>query len=210
MPLVGRPVHVVAVGDLRDVGVRAAPIFVTGRPGLPHDLYAPHYELSGIWQALTGAEGIARFEGSMKISAASSNSITFAFYCDGVFTMWSELLASSSLRYTSILGRVPRFPSPELPTAHVVVLDSYLMRALPSRSIGHFPNATPPDERVLPQLEVVINTNGADAGLSVIAVAPGEKIFRISPLNKIQIKVCSATVLLVDARAIAVAPILSS
>jgi hypothetical protein len=187
--LANRPVHVVPVGDLRDVGVRAPPVFLTGRPGIPHDVYAPHYETSGLWQATTSESGVVEFQGNMKITAASSNSITFALYCDGVFAMWSEVLTSSSLRYTSILGRIPQFPNPSLPAGHVVVLDSHLMRALPSRSIGHLASEAPPDDRVLPQLEVVVNTNGAGAGAEVPAFFPGQKVFQT--LNNIQIKVGS-------------------
>jgi hypothetical protein len=142
---------------------------------------------------------VVEFEGDMKITAASSNSVTFALYCDGVFAMWSEVLTSSSLRYTSILGRIPRFPNPSLPAGHVVVLDSHLMRALPSRSIGHLASLAPPDDRVLPQLEVVVNTNGAGAGAEVPAFFPGQKVFQT--LNNIQIKVGSpcAAVLLASA-----------
>jgi hypothetical protein len=40
---------------------------------------------------------------------------------------------------------------------------------------------------MLPQLEVVVNTNGASAGAGVITVAPGQKIFDV--LNNVQIKV---------------------
>lgn len=187
LALAGRLVHAVAVGDLRDVGVRAPPLFVTGRPGTPHDLYAPHYDVAGSWQVLTSATGAAEFDGSMQIRAASSNSIAFALYCDGVFTMWSEVLASSALRYTSIFGRIPRFPTLALPSDYVVVIDSYLMRSLPTRSIGHLNASAPPDDRMLPQLEVVVNTNGAGAGAGIISVAPGQKIFDV--LNNVQIKV---------------------
>lgn len=188
LALPGRPLHVVAVGDMRDVGVRAPPVFVTGRPGIPHDVYAPHYDVAGTWQVLTSASGLAEFDGSMKIQSASSNSIAFALYCDGVFAMWSEVLASSSLRYSSILGRIPRFPSSALPIDHVVVLDSYLMRSLTSKSVGHLPYTAPPDDKMLPQLEVVINTNGAGAGAEVLTFFPGAKIFQT--LNNVQIKVC--------------------
>jgi hypothetical protein len=125
LPAAGRTLHVVVVGDMRDVGVRAPPVFITGRPGLPHDLYAPHYATSGEWHVITSANGVAKFQGDMSITAASSNSITFALYCDGVFSMWSEVIASSSLRYSSILGRIPQFPSSTLPLDPVVVLDSY-------------------------------------------------------------------------------------
>ncbi len=187
LALSGRPVHVVAVGDLRDVGVRAPPVFVTGRPGIPHDVYAPHYDISGTWQVLTSASGVAEFDGSMKIQAASSNSITFALYCDGVFSMWNEILTSSSLRYSLILGQIPRFSSSALPTGYVVVLDSYLMRSLPSKSVGHLPDSAPPDDKILPQLEVVINTNGAGAGSGILTFTPGVKIFQT--LSNVQIKV---------------------
>ena len=189
VPLAGRAVHCIAVGDMRDVGVNAPPVFVTGRPGIPHDLYAPHYETSGSWQALTGENGLVAFDKSMRVTAASSNSITLALYCDGVFAMWSEVLSSSSLRYTSILGRVPQSPSaalPVMPVDHVVVIDSYLMRALPSRSIGHLAAAAPPDDRVSPVLEVVVNTNGA-GGSGVVAFSPGERVFQV--LNNVQVQV---------------------
>ncbi len=194
LPLAARTVHAVAVGDMRDVGVSAPPLFVTGRPGIPHDVYAPHYETSGSWQALTSENGVATFDKGMKITAASSNSITIALYCDGVFAMWSEVLSSSSLRYTSILGSVPRFPSAALPTDtsrdHVIVVDSYIMRALPSRSIGHLATDAPPDDRVVPLLEVVVNTNGA-GGSGVVAFFPGELVFQ-QVLSNVQVQVrCS-------------------
>jgi hypothetical protein len=186
LPLARRTVYAIAVGDMRDVGVHAQPVFVTGRPGIPHDLYAPHYETTGLWQAITSENGDAKFNGNMKITAASSNSITFALYCDGVWTMWSEVVASTSLRYTTILEKIPRFPSSALPTDPVLVLDSYLMRALPSRSIGHLASASPPDERVVPLLEIVINTNGA-GGSGILSFSPGARIF--NTLSNVQVLV---------------------
>jgi len=189
LPLADRPVHAVTVGDLRDVGVRAPAVFVTGRPGIPHDVYAPHYATQGVWRATTGAGGAVQFDGSMVITTGSSNSITLALFCDGVFALWHEVAASSSLRYTSIIGRVPPFPSPALPSDTIVVIDSYLMRSLPQRAIGHLATAAPPDDRVLPQLEIIVNTNGAGSGLEVISFAAGQQVFAV--LNNVQIKVCT-------------------
>ena len=188
LPLADRPVYALTVGDLRDVGVRAPAVFITGRPGIPHDVYAPHFETDGVWRVTTDARGAAEFDGSMMITTGSSNSITLALYCDGVFALWSELVIAGSLRYTSILGRVPPFPSSAMPADFVVVLDSYLMRSLPQRSIGHLATAAPPDDRVAPLLEIIINTNGA-GGSDVVTFTPGQKVFEV--LNNVQIKVCT-------------------